>query len=36
MRGVAHPYGFAAFTVDPRSGSSVFETFSLQRRRSDG
>jgi hypothetical protein len=56
MRDVEHPYGFAAFTVDPgrRPGDttrlsvtyynvnkpqgdlSVFETFTLQRRRSDG
>jgi hypothetical protein len=56
VRDVAHPYGFAAFTVDPgrRPGDttqlsvtyynvkkphgdlSVFETFTLQRRRSDG
>ncbi|HEY3091052.1 MAG TPA: hypothetical protein VGJ59_23645 [Jatrophihabitantaceae bacterium] len=56
MRDVAHPYGFAAFTVDPgrhpgdttrlsvtyynvnkpHGDLSVFETFTLQRRRSDG
>lgn len=56
VRDVQHPYGFAAFTVDPgrhagdltrlrvtyynvnkpRGDLSVFETFSLQRRRSDG
>jgi Purple acid Phosphatase, N-terminal domain/Calcineurin-like phosphoesterase len=56
VRDVAHPYGFAAFTVDPgrhpgdttrlsvtyynvnkpHGDLSVFETFTLQRRRSDG
>jgi len=56
VRDVEHPYGFAAFTVDPgtrRGGRtsihvtyynvnkptgelSVFERFSLHRRRSDG
>ncbi len=56
VRDVEHPYGFAAFTVDPgrhpgdttslnvtyynvnkpRGDLSVFETFTLQRPRSDG
>ena len=56
VRNIAHPYGFAAVTVDPgrrpgdttrlsvtyynvnkpHGGLSVFETFTLQRRRSDG